>query len=557
MNPVGQVGLYVRTIRHLRPAQLAHRLRLRSQRLALHTFPGPLAARLRRPLPAQAGWPPGFVPLDGRLAASCPDAEANAQGRFRFLNEERNLGDPPDWQHRHAAQLWRYHLHYFEWAWSFVDHPDRSWASAEFRRLWRSWRKASTFGRWDAWSPYVASLRAWALCGLFAPLVAGTDDEADFVADIALHAGFVRANLELDVGGNHLVKNLKALVGLGVFLHDERLLRTGLGHLSRQLKVQVLADGGHFERSPSYHCQVLADLIDVSRLLSTAGHPGRDGLEQAIESMRRWLGAMLMPDGALPLFNDCVAVPSDRLSLLGPVAPAPDPLLVLQPSGYVVMDDGHGLHLVADVGPPCPPELPAHAQADCLSFVLSADGQQVVVDTGTSTYEPGDRRQYERSTRAHNTVEVDGLDQTEVWAAFRAGRRASPRLELAEHHDGAVVVTASHDGYERLAGHPRPRRTWNLAADTVQITDEVMGEARHDPKASIFLAPGLTCEPVSESELRVGPVRISYEGGEVSVDDVDVASHFGRLEHTQRVVLTARGPLPRRFITTITRLGDA
>ena len=88
---------------------------------------------------------------------------------------------------------------------------------------------------------------------------------------------------------------------------------------------------------------------------------------------------------------------------------------MLQPSGYVVMRPGPRLHLVADVGPPCPPELPAHAHADCLSFELAVDGQRTVVDTGTSTYAPGERRQYERSTRAHNTVEVDGADQSEVW----------------------------------------------------------------------------------------------------------------------------------------------
>ena len=75
------------------------------------------------------------------------------------------------------------------------------------------------------------------------------------------------------MGGNHLVKNLKALVGLGVFLGDDRLVAHAASHLERQIGVQVLADGGHYERSPSYHCQVLGDLIDVAGLLAAAGRP--------------------------------------------------------------------------------------------------------------------------------------------------------------------------------------------------------------------------------------------------------------------------------------------
>ena len=36
----------------------------------------------------------------------------------------------------------------------------------------------------------------------------------------------------------------------------------GAGTLTAQLAMQVLPDGGHYERAPAYHCQVLADLID-------------------------------------------------------------------------------------------------------------------------------------------------------------------------------------------------------------------------------------------------------------------------------------------------------
>ena len=144
--------------------------------------------------------------------------------------------------------------------------------------------------------------------------------------------------------------------------------------------------------------------------------------------MRRWLGAVLTPDGEVPLLNDGYPVDRELLAALRP-APAPAPetpdgrLLVLPATGLVRAVAG-GWHLLADVGPPCPPSLPAHAHADTFGCLVHVDQAPLLIDTGTSTYEPGPVRRHERSTAAHNTVQVDGADSTEVWGVFRAGRRA-------------------------------------------------------------------------------------------------------------------------------------
>jgi uncharacterized heparinase superfamily protein len=445
---------------------------------------------------------------------------------------------PVDWQAADAALLWRYHLHYFEWAWSFMGAGDDS----GFRQLWRSWRAASPLGSWPAWSPYVASLRAWALCGVHGSLVRGTEEEAAYVADLANHARFLRANLEFDVGGNHLIKNVKALIGLGVFLGDGRIESIGRRHLAGQLAVQVLADGGHFERSPSYHCQVLGDLLDVRGLLAAAGRPPVDGLDAAITKMRDWLGTMLMPDGDVPLLNDCVRVGPDQIALLEPArrfAASADRLAVLQPSGYVVVRPDARTWLVADVGPPCPPTLPAHAHADALSFELCVAGARVVVDTGTSTYEAGPRRQYERSTAAHNTVEVDGHDSTEVWGAFRAGRRAAVTLERAVDDGGAVEVVASHDGYRHLPGAPVHRRTWLCRPGTIEIIDGVLGGGAHDVVARLHIAPeGARLVEVDNPSAPV-------------VEAAEVATGFGALQPAQVLVSRVTGPLPVTLRTVL------
>jgi uncharacterized heparinase superfamily protein len=518
--------LLARTTRNLRPAQVVHRARLRAQR-----FPPshPIAASLIALLPAgvrvPAGWPAAFTPLDLDLAEGFPSPEQNAMGRFAFLGEERNLEFPVRWDHLPgAARLWAYHLHYMEWAWSFARHSDRQWARQSFSALWRSWAASDRFGRGDRWSPYVASLRAWVLCGTYDTLSRDSDIQPAIDASLLLHARFLRWHMEHDVGGNHLVKNLKALVGLAVSTGDEDLLRRATRELRQQIPIQVLADGGHYERSPSYHCQVLGDFIDIASLLAASGRPPVPGLAEAISSMRAWLGIMLMPDGDVPLFNDGALVGQARVCALGP-GPGPDRLAVLPASGYVVVRSDDRLHMVADVGDPCPPDLPAHAHADCLSFELAADGRRLVVDSGTSTYAPGPQRAYERSTRAHNTVVIDGANQTEVWSTFRAARLARGRLLRAEDDGLTVTVVASHDGYSRLPGSPAHTRTWR--ADThVRISDEITGDGDHRVESRLHIArPGMAkLAWTGPPELRLSKSPVRYADGFGRMHDGTVAS---------------------------------
>jgi len=351
-------------------------------------------------------------------------------------------------------------------------------------------------------------------------------------ASLALHARFLRWHVEHDVGGNHLVKNLKALVGLGVFLGDHRLLAVATGELERQIRVQVLADGGHYERSPSYHCQVLGDFLDIARLLDSAGERPVHGLADAIDAMRTWLGIMVMPDGDVPLLNDCVLVGPSRVAALEPGLPALQRLTVLGASGYVIVRPDERLHLVADVGDPCPPDLPAHAHADCLSFELTAHGRRVVVDSGTSTYEPGAQRAHERSTAAHNTVVVDGADQTEVWGVFRAARLAHGRLERVDDDGHTVTVVASHDGYHRLLGRPLHRRTWRIA-EHLEVTDQITGKGAHRIESRVHFAAGFGKAVWS------GPAEL-----EVSEGPALYATAFGVVNDGYAISATWQGWLP-------------
>nr|WP_230205321.1 heparinase II/III family protein [Parafrankia elaeagni] len=510
---VPTAGLYLRTVATLRPAQMAARLRLRTQRMTFRYAPA-LASTVLPRSPVPGCWPAGFVPFDGRVAAAVagPAPTEIAHGHLRLLGHSRELrpgGGDLCWNHDDAPLLWRYHLHYWDWAWALAWSAD---GGELFADLYCSWRNATRLGQGIAWAPYVASLRAWTLCGLWHPLIRGTRVQDAVQVDLGMHRAFLRRHLETDVGGNHLTKNYKAIIGLAVAAGDTVDRDHWVEALLGELRGQVLADGGHFERAPAYHCQVLADLTDLAGLLASDGAAVPDELTDKIHAMRRWLSAVLAPDGAVPLLNDGFPVPAAAVQelLTDPpgvavptvTAPAPQPeatrlragqvspsCVLLADSGLAVLRRGRW-HVLADVGLPCPDELPAHSHADTLAFLLWHDGVPLLVDTGTSTYEPGPTRDAERGTAAHSTVVVDGADSTEVWGAFRAGRRARPRLVTATEQAGVIELTASHDGYRHLPGRPVHRRTWRVAESGVVLVDRITGTGWHRVELVLAFAPG-------------------------------------------------------------------
>jgi uncharacterized heparinase superfamily protein len=226
--------------------------------------------------------------------------------------------------------------------------------------------------------------------------------------------------------------------------------------------------------------------------------------------MRRWLGAVLTPEGAIPLLNDGYPVPGPLLAALRPLPPPSAPLTLLADTGLARATAGDW-HLLADVGAPCPADLPAHAHADTLSCLLHLAGVPLLADTATSTYAAGRARDYERSTAAHNTLEVDGADSTEVWGAFRAGRRARVTGLATARHGGAVTITAAHDGYRHLPGRPAHRRTWTLDAGGLRTDDEVTGAGRHRVAVRWHLDPRCTARACG------GGVVVTSPAGDVAV----------------------------------------
>ncbi len=417
---------------------------------------------------------------------------------FRFIGVERTLTTAADWNRPDWPKLWLYNAHYFDDLAAGGAAGRADW----HRALLQRWIAENPPGQGNAWEPYPTSLRIvnWLKWHL-----AGNPLDDDVRQSLAVQARWLRKRLEHHLLGNHLWANAKALVFVGACFEGPEAtdwLRHGLRLMQRELREQVLADGGHFERSPMYHLILTEDLLDLAQL---AGQSGRiaaevgDAWRVVAGLMLDWAGTMAHPDGGPAFFNDAtfgiapgLAALRDYASATGvTLPPMPDAGARLLPaSGYARLAMGPAV-VLADVGPVGPDYLPGHAHADTLSFELSLHGRRILVNGGTSTYQNDSERLRQRGTAAHNTVVVDGQDSSEVWSAFRVARRARVHDVTCFEVGATQRLEAWHDGYRRLPGRVTHHRAWLLDASGLQVTDTLDGSYAQ-AEARFHLAPGMT-----------------------------------------------------------------
>jgi hypothetical protein len=453
--------LYLRTASQLRWEQWYYRAARRVQgRFLSAPPPAPLresAERWARLAEAVAGWGPEDAEARVRRA------ERVTAGEFRFLNHSESL-PRIDWRRRHVSHLWSYNLHYFDYAldlaWAYRLRGERRFAE-RFAELATGWVDAMPAGRGDGWEPYAVSLRVvnW----MYALLLLGDALDAPtrqrLLGSLAAQLGFLERRLELHILGNHLLKNLKALVLAGSLFDGPAAARwrTRVAwRLWREVQEQVLPDGVHFERSPMYHAITLADLLELLACRAAAGDPVPGEVEERVRRMVDAFGALSRPDGTLHLLNDSadgIAPGRAWLSALargtvGLDVPSLGGAIELPAAGYFGLVNAlAGERFVIDCGEPGPTYQPGHAHCDLLSFELDLGGRSVVVDSGVSGYEGDELREYVRSTRAHNTVSVAGREQSEVWGTFRVARRARPRGARQELDGAAYRFEGAYSPY--------------------------------------------------------------------------------------------------------------
>lgn len=582
-------------LRYHRLGQLAHRVaaiaKRRGSRLLVGRVP-PLFSSPPVGTRSAASWawlaPSRFGARDSRTMSA--RATAILDGRFSFLGEERALSDPIDWHLSHwpeAERLWKFHLHYQEFlldlAWEAARSGEPRWSN----RAWElvlQWIEASQPGdprSLDAaWHPFCISRRLPAWIVLWQVARPPKEVQERVLQSVACQAAFLARRLERDLGGNHLMENLRALFLAGAFLEGplaDGWQSTAARLLQRELREQILPHGEHFERSPMYHAAMLEAVLDIQDAAGKDFPELTRSCRDASQRMAAFLAAIVHPDGEIPLLGD---------SALGE-APTPESLLaraagsgesdrlarrktrvlppcdVWDPSSkeevraynasqrtgdYWVFRDG-GDFLLFDAGPVGADHLPAHAHADLLTLEASLGGHRLFVDSGVFDYGDGAMRRYCRSSAAHNVLVVDDTDQCDMWSRFRMGYRGWPEDLEQGATAGFAWARATHNAYRRLGvvrvGRYlacRPGGPWLCA-------DWAMGTGRHELCTRIHLHPECAVERSSDGAFRIDhfgrTVRLQFlVPGEVSLETAWYCPEFGRKQPASVVCWRGWGDLP-------------
>lgn len=417
MNLQDRIWRYFNTLRYLKLSQIIYRL--------LGKFPR------------------SFKRID---IVSCPDTRLNTalvsvpveypqciidKCNFNFLNQnvESELGAV--WNCDELPKLWLYNLHYFN--------DLKSVGSEERQDLLKdllvSWTGQNPPGHGVGWEPYPLSIR---IVNLIKWQLSKPNFDTNIVASLAVQIRYLEANIEYHLKGNHLFSNAKALVFAGYFFDGPeaiRWLQKGMKILISEVSEQILGDGGHYERSPMYHALALEDMLDLENLMLTKPELFSnyqvhiEPWPKIIDKMIFWLTSMSHPDGNISFFNDAsfgiapsnVEILSYAKRLGHIIGNDIRDVIYLKDSGYICVAKGP-ITLLIDVAAVGPDYIPAHAHADSLSYEFSFKEQRVVVNSGTSLYDQGTARDFQRGTSAHSTVEIDSENSSEAEVYARKRR---------------------------------------------------------------------------------------------------------------------------------------
>ncbi|TLY22005.1 MAG: hypothetical protein E6K68_04425 [Nitrospirae bacterium] len=415
----------------------------------------------------------------------------------------------------------------------------------------RDWIQANPPGMGINWaSSLEVSLRliawCWALALFRNAHVLSPEFFASLLSAIQAHALHVERYLSYYFSPNtHLTGEALGLVYAGVVFPElraaDRWRKVGTRILIEQSERQILADGVYFEQSACYQRYTAEIYLHFLVLAARNGIEIPTSVQARIQQLLDFLLAIRLPDGSLPQIGDADGgwllplarrAPNDPrgvfaigaalfgrpdyawaagrvtpevLWLLGPsglkayqqlrpAAPAMAPSRLFPEGGYAIMRSGWGSdahQLIFDVGPLGCPVSGGHGHADLLSIQCSVFGEPYLVDAGTYCYTANPEwRDFFRSTAAHSTIRVDGIEQAAPAGPFKWQSRPCARLHRWLSTEALDWADADHDAYRTI---PDPvvhrRRVLFVKARYWVVVDDLDGAANHQVEVRFQFAP--------------------------------------------------------------------
>ena len=359
----------------------------------------------------------------------------------------------------------------------------------------KSWRTLDTGLRATSWiGSYFAFTNSPALTPAF---------RAKFRRSLDDH---VRRLEKPMTSNNWRIMELRGLVDILLAFPDieraDEIRASAERELADVLNKQLYPDGFHFELSTGYHTILDGDFAALASCYRRFGRKPPDFLEKGIELAFELYPHLTRPDRILPKLNDSGTVPivpkmktaarlfPHRRDFLwfatnGRDGEKPPYLSYAFPySGAVVFRtswDRDAVWGYVDMSP----FGRGHQHEDKLNFLLFAYGKEMLCEGGNYAYDASDMRKYVVSTRAHNTVRIDGKDQNArkfwKWTDDKLREKADFSFTTTPARD--VAASTFSFGYGRgedWSGAVRHTRTVEFVKDAqdgrpyFRITDDLV-----------------------------------------------------------------------------------
>lgn len=417
----------------------------------------------------------------------------------------------------------------------------------------------------------------------------GFDDE--FTAKVGKslwqHGFFIRNNLEKQVpfSNNHYASDIVGLLYLGELFKEtskgRRWFRFAQREYYSEVRTQVLESGVHYERSVSYH-RLMTELLSYpAYMLIRTGVKLPDDINRRIKRMYEYVATYTKPNGLAPLIadnDDGRFVPfvkrdfrdhkylndSQSVEILFAALGCTTYSTLSSSSHYypdagvAVFKDNNNYLFINHGGYSKNPKdkdvlIGTHTHNDLLSFELSLNGKDVLVDAGTYLYTSSKASRDEfRSTSKHNTIVVDGEEQNDFHGPFVLKRNVH-KGDLLQVSDSAF-----EGEYTTIKGQMYHKRRFDFKSDSLIITDSI-SKVGKGHKATLFLhlAKGLT-PVIKEEKIQIGDdviIEFCHQPDFINIIDDTLSPSYGVLRESKSIIASYSFDNDLNIITTIRKYG--
>tara|TARA_B100000676_G_C18082877_1_gene852571 strand:+ start:146 stop:1789 length:1644 start_codon:yes stop_codon:yes gene_type:complete len=419
-------------------------------------------------------------------------------GQFRFLNHSITAEELASGK-TDAGPAWQSEYHSFDWL-RDIRAVGTENARIQARMHLTDWVSANQKWHPVSWRPDVMARRLsnWLTYAEFVSVGAEEDFAELFLGSVARQARHLRRSGRFVPNGLDRMLVTKALIYLSLCLPNSiRFLPRQLKIVTRMSRQQILADGGHIERSPVSQIQAMRNMIDIRSVLNASLIEVPEALQQAIERATPMLQLFRHGDGGLALFNGSTEGEPWLIDVILSKSEVSKTALASAPNTCFERVAANRTLLIADSGAPSITGAGAHAGA--LSFEMSVGKQRVIVNCGAYTGRDKTWLIAQRATAAHSTLVVEDRNSAEILGDGRIDARGiSVKTERLED-GGNTWINMSHNGYTSSFGIVHHRRIYiDASGFDIRGEDTLDGLGDHKFAIRFHLHPTIKASLVKD-----------------------------------------------------------